>query len=244
MIELQNGFLPDVLGGTMDIADMDDYIEFDPNSVLDEFEFSFLNDSNVLPAQGLAAVSPASNRTTDSSTMGVGSEVYRMSQSLSGWDPEKETSNEMEHQNLILPIQLNPTRLPSSSRTRFLLKKDLSGATRDRILAMILRTSPRKTSDSIIGSFPSIETLQNLIHYALLHMTEQQVVPFIHLPSFTINHQPPELLCALVAYGSVWSPSIVVRKFGYAVQEVVRMSVAQKVSSWTFGASDSDRVPA
>ena len=41
MTELQNRFLPDVLGGTMDIADMDDYIEFDPNPVLDEFEFSF-----------------------------------------------------------------------------------------------------------------------------------------------------------------------------------------------------------
>lgn len=230
MTELQNRFLPDVLGGTLDIADMDDYIQFDPNPVLDDFEFSFLNDSNVFAAQPPAPVSPESNRTAESSTMGVASTVYRMSQSLSGWAPEKETSTETEHQNLILPIHVNPTRLPSSSRSRFLLKKDLFGATRDRILTMILRTSPRKTSDSIIASFPSIETLQNLIHYALLHMTERQVVPFIHLPSFAINNQCPELLCALVAYGSVWSPSIVVRKFGYAVQEAVRSSVNQKVS--------------
>ncbi|KIW15125.1 hypothetical protein PV08_07912 [Exophiala spinifera] len=229
MIELQNGILPDVLGGTMNIADLDEYITFDFNPVLDEVEFSFLNDSNVSPAEAPVPISPASNRSADSSTMGVGSEVYRMSTSLNGWAPDKDGISVMEHQNLILPIHVSPIRLPALSRFRSVFKKDLSGAMRDRILTMILRTSPRRTLDSIIGSFPSLETLQNLIHYALLHMTERQVVPFVHLPSFAINQQRPELLCALVAYGSVWSPSIVVRKFGYAVQEAVRMSVNQRL---------------
>jgi hypothetical protein len=232
MIELQNGVLPDVLGGTMDIADLDEYIDFDPDLALDELEFSFLNNSDILPTEAVQPISPASNRTAESSTMGVGSEVYRKSASLNVWVPEKDTIDNREHQNLTLPVYVNPTRLPLSSRFRFVLQKDLSGATRDRILTMILRTSPRRTSDSIIGSFPSIETIQNLIHYALLLLTERQVVSFIHLPSFAINQQPPELLSALIAYGSVCSPSIVVRKFGYAVQEAVRMSVNQKVSPW------------
>ncbi|KAF4848060.1 hypothetical protein CGCSCA4_v005337 [Colletotrichum siamense] len=50
------------------------------------------------------------------------------------------------------------------------------------------------------------------------------IYDFVHLPTLDLCKQAPELLGALIAIGALQAESIVARKFGYAMQEVVRAS--------------------
>ena len=83
--------------------------------------------------------------------------------------------------------------------------------------------------ERLSASLESVDVLKAITHHALLHMQEQQMIPFIHLASFDLNGQRTELLGALLAYGAVSSPSVTVRKFGYSMQELVRLALNQKV---------------
>ena len=219
---LHDDFMQDIWGSTLNVPGIGDFVQPELNSGLGDLDFSFLDRANI-PAQEMAG--PISH----SSLLGAGTEAFRKSDVLIGWHPETEGIDEQEDRNLILPRDSRPAGLSPFSEIAQISSKDLSLAMRDRVLAMLLRTASPKLTDSIIGSFPSIGVLKNLIHSACVHMNDYHVVQFIHLPSFDLNKQRSELLGALIAYGSVCSPSPQVRKFGYAVQEAVRTAIIHLV---------------
>ena len=233
LIPPQNEVMQDILGSTLSLPDFGDFIEIDPDPTLDDIDFSFLNDIDMHTSHPPPAYPPlpsASDSIPTSSTPGLGAEAYRKSHVHRGWQPGREDNHDLEHQSLILPQNMQPECLNSSSETTLMVKKPLSLSMRDRILAMILRTASAQVAERTIATFPPLEVLRDLIHLAFVRMRDLQAVSVIHVPSFDLNEQRPELLAALIAYGSINSPSPSVRKFGYAIQDVVRLAINQLVS--------------
>jgi hypothetical protein len=228
----ENEIMQDVLGSTLALPDLGDLVDFDLDPVLDDMDFSFLNDTAVPPSQP-SAVAIALSSTLVASPMstatGVGAEAYQKSAVHRGWQPGRDENHELEHQDLVMPRNLHPEYLKSSREKHIMNQKSLTPSMRDRILAMILRTTSAEAADRAVASFPTYEILRDLIHLAFVRMRELQPISFIHVPSFNLNEQRPELLAALVAYGSIHSPSPSVRKFGHAIQETVRIAINQLV---------------
>lgn len=76
--------------------------------------------------------------------------------------------------------------------------------------------------------FPSAELLDSLIQdYFLRQRT--QLDTWIHGPSMQLNKECPELLLALAAAGAVVSPVEAIQKLGYALLEIARLHLCQKV---------------
>lgn len=229
-IPSQNYVMQDILGGTLTLPDFGNFIEIDPDPILDDIDFSFLSHTAMNTSQPSPAhlpLSSASEATPTSTTTGVGAEAYRRSEVHRGWEPGREENHELEHQNLVLPHNVRQEYLNSVSGS--IVKKPLSLSMRDRILAMILRTASPQATARTVASFPPVEVLRDLIHLAFVRMRELQAISLIHLPSFVLDDQRPELLASLIAYGSISSPSTSVRKFGYAIQETVRIAINQLV---------------
>ena len=217
----------DILGATMNFPPMGTYIQYDNDPFLGDLDFSFLNDLGLSRMPSPPPVNLVSDPTPQQSTMSVGAEAYKHSTAMAAWNPSREDNYDREQQDLILAqnhVGSSPYNA-DSSRSRATPKKELSQTARDRILAMILRLTTETASNRIVTSFPSLEILRDLIHHALMHMRMRQIGNFIHFPSFDMNKQRPELLGAIIAYGSVTSPSPAVRKFGYALQETIRVAI-------------------
>ena len=230
----QSDMMQDILGATLTLPDFGNFIEMDPDPLLDDIDFSFLNHNTVInmdqaspPHLPLSSVSETSPTST---TTGVGAEAYRRSQVHRGWEPATGENHELEHQNLILAHNVRTESFRASSGTWCAVKKPLSLSMRDRILAMILRTASAQATERTVASFPSAQVLGDLIHLALVRLQELPASSLIHLPSFDLDQQRPELLASLIAYGSISSPSPAVRKFGYAIQETVRIAINQLVN--------------
>lgn len=238
IISSQNNFMQGVLYDTLNIPDIGDFIQQDSESTLGDLDFSFLDhmsSTESRPAPPLVTPSPSSAAISPPSTVGFGSEAFRKSDVHNGWKPGTEDNHRQEYPNLILPQKPRPDILKSLSESSLISHGSMSSLMRDRILAMILRSSCSVASERIIESFPSLEVLNDLIKLAFVHMREHQVIQVIHLPSLNLNDQRPEFLGSLIAYGSVYSPSQAVRKFGYALQEIVRAAILRLVSpTWLY----------
>jgi hypothetical protein len=232
----KDGFMQDILYDTLNIPDIGDFIQPDCESTLGDLDFSFLDHMNSTQSQPppLVSPSPTSTAVSQPSTMGFGSEAFRKSDVHNGWEPGTEDHHRQEYPNLILPQKVRPEDLRSSFKSSLISHECMSSLMRDRVLAMILRSSCGSATERILMSFPSLEVLNDLVQLAFVHMKEHQVIQFIHLPSLDLDDQRPEFLGSLIAYGSVYSPSQTVRKFGYALQEVVRAAVLRLVSSVQF----------
>ena len=224
----------DILGDTLNFPPMGTYLQYDNDLTLEDLDFSFLNDLGPSRVPSPLPIALLSDPTPQQLTTSVGAEAYKHSSALTAWNPSKDDNydqEQQEQQDLILAQNVGPSPYNAeSSHGRAIPKKELFHTARDRVLAMIVRIISGATSNRIVASFPSLDILRDLIHYALIHMRERQVANFIHVPSFDINKQRPELLGAIIAYGSVTSPSPALRKFGYALQETIRVAINQLVS--------------
>ena len=223
--------LQDILGDTLNFVPVGDYGQPEQYPALEDVDFSFLNDLSLPELPSLLPLSPPSDATSQQSTIAIGAEAYKGMTSLSTWTPRQGDNYQREQQDLILSQHARPlTHSVHLSDSRAFPKKDLPHTQRDQILAMVVRTASRAASSRIVSSFPSVDILRDLIHHALHHMRERQVGNFIHVPSFNLGKQRPVLLGALIAYGCVTSPSPEARKFGYALQETVRVAINELVS--------------
>ena len=225
----ENDALQSILDSNMNLPRFGDNVGSETDLMFDDVDFSFLSGIDTLPAPTpiQQPPSPVSNPTPQASAVGAGREAYRESQVLAGWIHAAEGRGEQAQQDLILPQHVKPAG-PSVAANSTPIK-DVSMAVRDRILTMILRTTSRAVADRIIASFPPLDVLKSLIHHAFIHLKDQQLISFLHFPSLDLDTQRPELLAVIVAYGSVCSPSLAVRKFGYAVQEASRTAILQLV---------------
>lgn len=213
----------DIWGCTFDLPNLGDYIGLSGHSDVDHLDLSFLQDEFPTLATHRAH-DPVPLR---SNVVGIGSEAYATSDVRKGWNPG--------HDNHAL--QAKRLDLPSIPRSDIVLipynldlKVNVNVGTRDKILAMIYDVTSRTVWERISVNFASLEMLKSIIQHALLEMQDKQAIPFIHLPSFDVNSERPELVGALIAYGAVFARSVSLREFGYGIHEVVRLAVNQKVS--------------
>jgi hypothetical protein len=229
----QDDIMHDILYGALNIPDIGDFIQQDSESTLGDLDFSFLdhiNSPDSQPQPPFVSSSPTSTTISQPYTVGLGSEAFRKSNVHNNWEPNTEDHHKQEYPNLIMPQNVRPEDLNSLSESSIVSPKGISSLMRDRILAMILRSSCTVAADRIVKSFPSLDVLNSLIKIAFAHMREHLVIQFIHLPTVDLDDQRPEFIGSLIAYGSVHSPSQTVRKFGYALQEIVRATILRLVS--------------
>ncbi|CZR40561.1 uncharacterized protein FPRO_05461 [Fusarium proliferatum ET1] len=137
------------------------------------------------------------------------------------WEPQPKESGETEHAHLAAGDEglVSSHTLDTSP-----LEAGLSTAGRDIVLNMVLSTTSRATSVLIVAAFPSVETLNKLIRIYTRGESSSYIDGILHYPTLVFNRQRPELLGAIIAMGATNAGRLTARKFGYAMQEVVRAS--------------------
>jgi hypothetical protein len=222
-----SNLLRDILDSVPAIQGYGNQFFDDDDSHLENMHLSFSDhwDNSWIPV----ATPPHSEDTSPCNSLSVCSEAYRRTLKLLEWKPRQDESSALEQQDLLLPENVNPTKPLLGATLKWLPREPISVTTRDRVLSMILGTVARPAVNRIITGFPSLESLTDLVHHAFLHIKQKQINSFIHLPSFNATPQRPELLGAIIALGAVSSPNLGIRRFGYAVQDVVRIAVLQRV---------------
>src|SRR3569833_18873 len=141
------------------------------------------------------------------------------------WNPNKQDSGYREQAYLDVPSREISGVQFQESRQRLdrVVKDKLEPSGRDKILAIVLSTCQNNAMlTRVASSFPSTEVMDSLIHIFLAsHLC--QVSEWIDYASFNLNSQWPEWLACAAAAGAILTPNTTLRKFGYALQEAVRM---------------------
>lgn len=107
----------------------------------------------------------------------------------------------------------------------------LDGAARDGVLAIVLKTC--KTSEMmarVASSFPSAEVMDSLIHIFLAsHFC--QTSQWIHQATFEMKAMPADWHAMAAASGAVLTSVPTLRRWGFAVQEAVRVTIPERFES-------------
>ena len=159
------------------------------------------------------------------SSIDMGSAAFR--RSVWRWTPTDERGNNE---------QMNLAGIPAdgAEHQRHLLadlrppEHHLDQKGRDKILGMILGMSYASNFSRIVSSFPQADVLDTYLNRFLQSPTSQQDSWF-HIPTLRPNNLRPELISVMVAAGAVLSPSPKVQRFGYAVEEAVRLTIPKTV---------------
>ena len=167
-------------------------------------------------------------RTPDvASSINAGAEAYQ--KSIWQWKPVQQDHAHAEQVNLSLSCKdmqiLEPQHGPD------VLDQTLEQTSRDKILAMLLSVCKPSNISRVVASFPSAELLDSLMHSFFrseVHRTDS----WIHLPTFSVQSQRPELNGIVVAAGAVLSSVPALRKLGFAIQEAVRLAIPKIVSTY------------
>lgn len=108
------------------------------------------------------------------------------------------------------------------------LREKLEQSGRDRLLAVVLSTCKTNTAvNQVAASFPTVELMDGMIHI-FLAAHACQVSGWIHFPTFKLNEQWPEWIGTAAAAGAVSTPVPTLRKFGFAVQEAIRITIPSR----------------
>lgn len=143
------------------------------------------------------------------------------------FNPQKTDSGFNEQGNLPLPSrEVGAAQLHSQQRRQDrVLNETLHPAGRDKILALVLSTCRNDNMMSrVASSFPSTEVMDSWIHIFLASHT-CQVSSFLHYPTLSINGQWPEWVATAASAGAVLAPIPTLRRFGFALQEAVRITI-------------------
>ena len=155
-------------------------------------------------------------------SINLGTQAFR--KSLWQFIPSQEDHGYAEQLNLSLPYKDIASPEIRLAADVSLLNQRLEQSSRDRILAMILSTCEPAIFSRVVSSFPSAELLDNLMHQ-FFSFELSRTDSWIHLPTFRLHGQRPELTGIIVAAGAVLSTVPVVRKLGFAIQESVRLAI-------------------
>jgi hypothetical protein len=217
----------------------------DANLELNEIDFGLLGHWNL--DGNMFGQEPHVTTSLELQTREAAADMDKMRQRLvqiwtnSPWqfNPEKTDSGFKEHRNLPLPsADAGAARLHSQKLKRDRIISDtLYPASRDSILSLVLGTCRDSNLMSrVASSFPSAEVMDAWVHIFLAsHMC--QVSCFIHYPTFALNAQWPEWLAMAASAGALHAPVPTLRRFGFALQEAVRLKLGNRVS----GLSDGTR---
>ena len=207
----------------------------DANLELNDMDFGILDNWNVDGMTGSAAAQEFTPRTDDTSV-----DLSQMRQSLNKiwadspwrWHPKNLDTGYGEQSNLPVPTDdvSSPVFQERQRRLDRVVRDKLDPAGRDKILAIVLSTCRNNSMMTrVASSFPSVDVMDTLVHIFLAsHLC--QVSEWIHFGSFSLNSQWPEWLAVVAAGGAVLTPVQTLRKFGFAIQEAVRVTIPSRVS--------------
>ncbi|KAK9781018.1 hypothetical protein SCARD494_14270 [Seiridium cardinale] len=203
----------------------------DANYELTDMDFGLLDHWNLDEAKNPQAATQAATPQTDDSTV----DMSQMRQSLVKiwtnspwrWIPGERDSVYAEYGNLPIPHRDAASQRFQESQKQMdrVIKDKLDSASRDKILSVVLQTVKTDAMRlRIASSFPSAEVMDTLAHiYLAAHLCS--VSCWIHWGTFTLNSQWPEWLGIVAAAGAVLTPVATLRKFGFAIQEAMRICV-------------------
>jgi hypothetical protein len=155
--------------------------------------------------------------------LAIGASAYQRSHLR--WTPTHERGND-ETKDLAVPTDLG-SRIKMHWRA---IQGQVDQNARDRILAVVVSTCNFQNRMQAVASFPATGLLDNLMNL-YFHNQREQPDAWIHPGTFYPATASPELLTMIVAAGAVLTPVRAVRKWGYALQEGVRNSLAQTFES-------------
>ncbi|KAK2773602.1 C6 transcription factor [Colletotrichum kahawae] len=198
-----------------------DYFSFGPDWDIGTVDFSFIQAQFELGDTNIMSGDVSDN--CEDSLVPLGTQ--RKNVALSEiWEPKSHENNEMERQNLAVGEEAFDASCSIKATGNRITKLCVSPAIRSKVVGMILRTTSESRSAEVLGCFPGCQALSSLLDIYSDYWEVTQIYDFVHLPTLDICKQAPELLGALIAIGALEADSTVVRKFGYAMQEVVRAS--------------------
>jgi hypothetical protein len=207
----------------------------DGNLELNDMDFGLLDHWNLDAIGGGPSAAPDFTPRTDDSSV----DLSQMRQSLTKiwtnspwrWNPRNVDSGFGEQSYLPVPTGDTTSSIFQESRRRLdrVVKDKLESSGRDRVLAIVLSTCRNNNMMTrVASSFPSVEVMDSLVHIFLAsHFC--QVSEWIHYGSFILNAQWPEWLAVAAAAGAVLTPVPTLRKFGFALQEAVRVTIPSRV---------------
>lgn len=150
------------------------------------------------------------------------------------WTPRAEDNAYMDQVYLSVPKHLDNPELTGISKPKITSGR-LSQESRDSAFTIVMQVSSRQThnTDRIIKCFPSAELLYSLIHdYILWH--RNQLDSWIHEPSMQLDSACPEMIIALAAAGGALCSVEAIQNLGYALLEVGRLHLCQRVCAFVF----------
>jgi hypothetical protein len=202
---------------TFDFSDID--FGLPPLPPLPEAERPTYTASNLVNEQA-----PGSGARTPElrNSINLGTQAFR--KSVWQFIPSQEDHGYAEQLNFSLPYQDIDSPEIRLAADLSISNQRLDQSSRDRILAMILSTCEPRIFSRVVSSFPSTELLDNLMHQ-FFSFELSRTDSWMHLPTFRLNGQRPELTGIIVAAGAVLSTVPVVRKLGFAIQEAVRLAI-------------------
>ncbi|KAH7409384.1 hypothetical protein BKA64DRAFT_395919 [Cadophora sp. MPI-SDFR-AT-0126] len=143
-------------------------------------------------------------------------------ESVGRWNPTKKNYMADECDHLIVsPAATEQLDSPGvTDPLPGLRHQTLSTIIRDKIIIIIAEICKDGEVLREISQFPSAKQLSTLM-WDFLAAQHAQIDSWIHLPSFRAGEASVELVLACVAAGSISRSDVAVRKFGFALQEVL-----------------------
>ncbi|KAK0731674.1 hypothetical protein B0H67DRAFT_82858 [Lasiosphaeris hirsuta] len=146
------------------------------------------------------------------------------------WSPAKTDTGYTEQSNLPLSTRdIHGTELNENGKLLDrVVQEKLHTSSRDKILAIVLNTCHENSMRGrVASSFPSADVMDSWVHIFLAsHLC--QVSAWIHYGSFSLNTQWPEWLAIAASAGAVLAPVPTLRRFGFALQEAVRLTIPSR----------------
>jgi hypothetical protein len=159
-------------------------------------------------------------------------EVFR--DYLGRWRPGKQDYMAAECVHLILcPAETEQLHSTAVNEDPGQKNPGLSAVMRDKIIVIIAEICKDGAALREISPFPSADLLGGLM-WGFLTTQHAQVDNWIHISSFEADKASVELVLACIAAGAILRPETAVRKFGFALQEVLTFQLRRAVSSITF----------
>ncbi|KAI0910545.1 hypothetical protein F4823DRAFT_589981 [Ustulina deusta] len=206
----------------------------DTSYELNEMDFGMLDHWNLDGMGERAVVTQAATPQTDDSTVDMTQMRRKLvkiwTDSPWRWIPDKRDHSYSEHGNLPLPCRDSVSQQFQERQRQIdrVIQDKLDQSSRDKILAVVLGACGSDTIRMrVAASFPSAEIIDTLTHIFLAaHLCS--VSGWIHFGTLALNSQWPEWLVTAAAAGAIMTPVPTLRKFGFAIQEAVRLVLPTK----------------
>ncbi|KAK0734128.1 hypothetical protein B0T26DRAFT_760975 [Lasiosphaeria miniovina] len=207
-------------------------LDFCDDTSLDlrEFDFGLLHHWNVDGSPSVPDLRSGPDNFVDMTAMR--SRLVKMwTESPWRWTPAKTDNGYNEQSNLPLPSKDAHTTAQMQADGRLadrVIEDRLHTSGRDKILAIVLGTCRNDAMMArVASSFPSVDIMDSWINIFLAsHLCS--VSSWIHYGSFSLNTQWPEWLAIAASAGAVLAPVPTLRRFGFALQEAVRLTIPSR----------------